>query len=285
MFLIGEFSRIARVSSRLLRYYDQLGLLRPEQVDAATGYRYYRAAQLTELNRILVLKELGFSLEEIARILARKIDAAELRGMLLARREESARQIEKEAERLRQIETRIAQIDEGGRLTDDDVVLRAEPERTLLGTRGTFASFPAARELLFEVVHTAGREVRAASLQALVVLSHGEAFEPDLLDLEVGYFVASDPGPVELTGGRRLEARALAGLPALAACVRIGTPERAHLTTAQIGRFVERSGYRLEGPSREVFLEPPDLARMDRSVVEMQFPVARIAGGPGPGGE
>jgi DNA-binding transcriptional MerR regulator len=274
MFLIGEFSRIARVSARLLRYYDQLGLLRPEHVDRDTGYRYYRASQLPDLNRILVLKELGFTLEEIARVVAERIGAAELRGMLVARRTEIARQMEVEAERLRQVEARIAQIDEGGRMTEEDVVVRPEPARILLATRAAVSSFSAAREILSEVVHTVGR-LKGADLGSLVVLSHGEAFEPELLDLEIGYFVGAELGPVELPGGRRLEARELPGEVAVAACVRIGTPERAHQTTARIGRFIEQSGSRLAGPGREVFLERPDLEQMDRSVVEMQFPIAR----------
>src|SRR5581483_10239178 len=60
MFRIGEFSKIARVSGRLLRYYDEIGLLSPQSIDPETGYRYYSARQLPRLNRILVLKELGY---------------------------------------------------------------------------------------------------------------------------------------------------------------------------------------------------------------------------------
>ena len=54
MFRIGEFSKIAQVSGRLLRYYDEIGLLIPESIDPETGYRYYSARQLPRLNRILV---------------------------------------------------------------------------------------------------------------------------------------------------------------------------------------------------------------------------------------
>ena len=123
MFRIGDFSRIARVSGRLLRYYDELGLLQPARIDAVTGYRYYSAAQLPRLNRILVLKELGLSLEEIARVIDNNVSAAELRGMLLMRRTELERSLAAEAERLRFIETRIAQIDAEGELSADDVVM------------------------------------------------------------------------------------------------------------------------------------------------------------------
>jgi DNA-binding transcriptional MerR regulator len=51
MFKIGDFSRIARVSCRLLRYYDEIGLLKPAIVDRSSGYRFYSAAQLQQLNR------------------------------------------------------------------------------------------------------------------------------------------------------------------------------------------------------------------------------------------
>jgi DNA-binding transcriptional MerR regulator len=66
MLKIGDFSRLSLASVKALRYYDELGLLRPARVDELTGYRYYSASQLTRLNRILVLKDLGLSLQQIA---------------------------------------------------------------------------------------------------------------------------------------------------------------------------------------------------------------------------
>ena len=83
MFKIGDFSRIARVSARLLRYYDELGLLRPQIVDSFTGYRLYSAAQLPQLNRILVLKQLGLNLDQIGKIMEQNLSAQDLRGMLM----------------------------------------------------------------------------------------------------------------------------------------------------------------------------------------------------------
>ena len=65
MFLTGEFSKISRVSKRLLHHYDEIGLLKPAHIDPSTGYRYYSANQLSRLNRILALKDLGLSLEQM----------------------------------------------------------------------------------------------------------------------------------------------------------------------------------------------------------------------------
>src|SRR5215471_9517116 len=125
MFRIGDFSRIARVSARLLRFYDELGLFRPAHADPQTGYRSYTIAQLGDLNRITVLKELGFSLEQIGDILKAPPAAEELRRMLLLRRNDVERTLEVEAQRLRHIETRIAQIESEGALSVDDVVERS----------------------------------------------------------------------------------------------------------------------------------------------------------------
>ncbi len=58
MYSIGEYARIAQVSKRLLRYYDEIGLFQPVKIDRDSGHRYYSATQLPELNRILALKEL-----------------------------------------------------------------------------------------------------------------------------------------------------------------------------------------------------------------------------------
>src|SRR5215467_4742426 len=110
MFSIGEFARHGRVSVRMLRHYDAVGLIRPAFVDPASGYRSYRASQLAELNRIIALKELGFTLQQVQAILDEQVSAAELRGMLRLRRAEIHAQIEAETARLARVEARLFSI-------------------------------------------------------------------------------------------------------------------------------------------------------------------------------
>lgn len=88
MLTIGDFARHGRVSVRMLRHYDAIGLLRPARVDPASGYRLYAAAQLTTLNRVIALKDLGFTLQQVGTILTEQVSAGELRGMLRLRRAE-----------------------------------------------------------------------------------------------------------------------------------------------------------------------------------------------------
>lgn len=278
MFRIGDFSRIARVSARLLRFYDEIGLLKPAHADPQTGYRHYTVTQLAQLNRITVLKELGFSLEQVGAMLKAPPDADELRRLLLLRRNDAERALAQEAQRLRHIETRIAQIESEGTLSADDVVERAEPAHRLLSVRRQVASFAEARALIGLLREQSRRLLPRAHGGQLVVVAHAPQFESDELDAEFGFTVEHlevAPPPK----GSELQLRDLPAVARMAVCVRVGLPEDAHLVTAKIGHFVEANGDQLDGPSREVFLQPPDPERMHEAVVEMQFPVCRRGSG------
>lgn len=274
MFRIGDFSRIARVSARQLRFYDEIGLLMPAHADPQTGYRYYTVAQLSELNRILVLKELGFNLDQVREIVSTNVDPAELRNMLLLRRNDVEQTLAAEAQRLRQIETRISQLEIDGTLSADDVIVRAEPACDILSLRRTVPSFSAARALIGELREQALPLLPRGGLP-LMGVAHSPYFETDDIDVEFG-FVLPGNSELEPAAGSPLTRRTLEAVPRMAVCVRVGLPEDAHLFTAKIGRYLEASGDSLAGPSREVFLKPPNPERMHESVVEMQFSVAPI---------
>jgi len=276
VFRIGDFSRLARVSCRLLRHYDELGLLKPAIVDRENGYRLYSAAQLPRLNRILVLKELGLSLEQIGRVLDDKASAAELRAMLLIRRADVEQTLAAESDRLRQIEARISLIDMEGHLCVDDVLVRNEPARRILTLRKSVRSFAEARGIIGQLVESVPRQVPRMILGSLIAIAHSDEFEPDALDVEIGYILNGDSiQRVPSVAGVVMQMRELPCVEHLAVCVRVGLPEQAHLITAKVAQFVEANGYSLAGPSREVFVKAPDVERMQSSVVEMQYPIEK----------
>jgi DNA-binding transcriptional MerR regulator len=272
MFKIGDFSRIARVSARLLRFYNEIGLFEPAQADSQSGYRFYTVAQLAQLNRIIVLKDLGFSLEQIRDILKTKISAAELRSMLLLRRSDAERTLAIEAQRLRHIETRIAQIDADGRLSSEDVVVRSEPARQLLSMRRIVGSFAEARETIGTLRQLVRPLLPKRHGYQLLVVAHSPQFEHEELDLEFG-FALDSKASIHPPASSGLALNLLPAVERMAVCVRAGPPDESHLTTARIGTFLEQNGDALAGPSREVFLHLPEQDRMQEAVVEMQFPL------------
>src|SRR3954466_918446 len=134
MLSIGDFARLAGGSVRMLRHYDALGLLRPARVDPDSGYRSYTTAQLDRVNRLVALKDLGFSLEDWGRLLGGEGPVSQLRGMLRLRRAELAAQIEADRVRLGQVEQRLRMIEKEHTMTPS-VVLDPYTEQDLPALR------------------------------------------------------------------------------------------------------------------------------------------------------
>lgn len=97
MLKIGDFSKLSRVSIRMLRHYDDIGLLKPARIDSFTGYRYYRPEQLPVIGRITALKDMGFALADIIKILE-AYDDKEVLDTYLARRQQELKKISESAE-------------------------------------------------------------------------------------------------------------------------------------------------------------------------------------------
>lgn len=96
MLKIGDFSRLSRVSIRMLRYYDEAGLIKPVTVDKYTGYRYYREEQLHTMSKITVLRDMGFGVGEIGELLQCEGDKAKTARIFAEQRS----RLGEEAERL-----------------------------------------------------------------------------------------------------------------------------------------------------------------------------------------
>lgn len=275
MFRIGEFAQIAQVSTRQLRFYDEIGLLVPGHTDPQTGYRYYAIRQLSRLNAILALKELGLTLDQIAPLLAEAISSDELRGMLLLRRAEAEQAIRSQEQRLRHIESRIAQIDLQGSISDFDIVAKSVPAQAVLATRHIVADLEEAGPLVAAAA-AAGRTVlRPAQRGNLIVVAQNEP-DSERLELTIGYTVTRAVDRTLTAQGLTFSPVNLPALDTAATIVRQGTNPESHAAFGAVGTWIEANGYIVAGPSREIFLEPvlepPGFAR---ALVEIQFPVIR----------
>lgn len=278
MFRIGEFAQIAQVSARQLRHYDQLGLLRPDHADQQSGYRYYGIRQLPRLNRILALKELGLSLEQIRPLLEGQISSAELRGMLAMKRAQVEQSLQAEEARLRHIESRIAEIDRRGRIEDYDVIVKSVAASPVLSLRQTFENMAQVVPLICAIAEEGARHIRPALRDKLVVVARNDV-EDEKLDLEIGFTLARPSNAsLRLLDGSLLLASELPAVPAMATIVRSGTTAASHSSFAAIGTWIEANRYEIAGPCREVFLEPvTGEAGFEKALVEIQFPIQRAA--------
>lgn len=128
MYKIGEISRLCRLSVKTLRYYESEGLLTPNSIDRFTGYRYYSAAKLADCNRIIALKELGFSLEEIRKHL--NADSADdVIALIDAKQNELRLSLEQTNEKIRRLESARKSITEGENNMFDVVIRQSDTVR------------------------------------------------------------------------------------------------------------------------------------------------------------
>jgi DNA-binding transcriptional MerR regulator len=131
MYGIGTVARLAQVSVRTLRHYDDIGLLKPARVDPLTGYRYYTPSQVLRLHRILVLRDLGVPLSQIGLLIDDDVTIDELRGILRLRQAEARARLATQTEQLTRVEIRLAQLEEESMADYDVIVKRLEPLRVV----------------------------------------------------------------------------------------------------------------------------------------------------------
>jgi DNA-binding transcriptional MerR regulator len=238
MFSIGEFARHGRVSVRMLRHYDAIGLIRPACVDAATGYRLYQASQLDELNRVIALKDLGFTLQQVQAILEEKVSAAELRGMLRLRRAEIQASIEAET-------TQLA-----------GVAASYEPE----------AITPVIQPLYHDVwCRLASADIPAAG--PAVAYYEDEA---------QGGIVVHAAVPVAAASAEGVTIADLPEVDSAAAIIHHGSMDDVLPTGQALARWIDANGYRSAGYAREVTLHwCPD---PEQWVTELQQPIDTTGG-------
>jgi DNA-binding transcriptional MerR regulator/effector-binding domain-containing protein len=286
VFKIGDFARISQVPVSALRYYDEVGLLKPASVDRFTGYRYYSIDQLPRLNRLLALRDLGLPLEQVARLLEADIPPSELRGILTLRRTELQSSIELAQARLKRVELRLQQIEMEGKMPDYDIVLKqVEPQpvisaasvvedRQLSRLSGAFAAEGDLVELIGKhcdrlaaqvghLVEQPGAKGRGPWM--LIYEQQGEA-----ISLEMAAPVEANAKGQQVRGLRELP-----GYEAAASVVHHGTYDTLLQAYSALGQWIESSGYQVCGPCREIYLHHDGDNLNNCCVTEVQFPVER----------
>ena len=132
MLKIGEFSQLSQVTVKTLHHYDEMGLLKPAHIDPFTNYRYYTVEQLPRIHRIMALKELGLSLEQIGLMLNKELPAEQIRGMLHLQQAQVQQQVREAQQQLALIEFRLRLLEAETDFPDLDVVVKPlEPLRCL----------------------------------------------------------------------------------------------------------------------------------------------------------
>ena len=274
MFLAGEFSNISRVSKRSLQFYDEIDLFKPAFIDEANGYRYYTAGQLSQLNQILALKDLGLSLDQIKKMLQSDVSDEEIHGMLLLQKGEMERSIRDDLQRLRRIEARVNQNRAIGQ--DLNVVIKSIPAQSFLAVRRTFATEEELFALIEQVMSVIPEVVKPKGLGSLAGVFWDESFLTHNSDVALGYLLKKDMGrAVQINGTTTAEVQILPAVETMASAVQVGSRDVDFMGLGRIAAWIEANGYMIAGPYREIVFEATHTGEIEGATIEIQMPVKR----------
>ena len=186
MIKIGDFSKLSRISIRMLRHYNEIGLLIPVSIDDFTGYRYYSAAQLPLANRISALKGMGFGLGAINGILKEYDNAEALRTYLLLKHEEIKEQAETATRQMLLLEATIENLGKDKVAMKYDVILKELPQRNVASVRKIIPNYECEGVLWKQYSEEAAPlSVRPANPEYCIAIFHDPTHLNQDVDVEI----------------------------------------------------------------------------------------------------
>lgn len=265
MLTIGEFSRISRVSTKTLRYYDQIGLLKPGFVNKDSGYRYYEVSQLRDMLLISRLKQYQFSLLEISAVLATR-DNGYLADLLQSKKIEFLRQIKDQQHILLQMEQDIKKIERRENIMQANYLVKtvSMQPKTIYSLRRKMSVRDF--EEAFGTLCAGLEKNRLKPAGPFLSIYHDEEFDHKCTDIEVG---------VEISGGNGDRVRALApGLCCFA--THIGPYDDFTSCYTALMEWIEREGYTVSEPPFELYIKGcDDNILPSEYVTEIYFPIKK----------
>ncbi len=271
MLKIGDFSKLSRISIRMLRHYDEIGLLMPENIDCFTSYRYYSECQLPVAGRITALKDMGFSLAVISEIMKNYENTEALVQFLEIKQTEELEQVKEAEHRLQLLETAIRRLRKDGVVMSYDVTLKELPERYVASVRKKIPTYNQ-EGMLWGILM---QETATLNLQngdpcyTLAIFHDGEHKESDV-DVEVQKSVKGNYKNTENVKFKTVP-------PVLMASATYkGSYEKINEVNEAVANWVRDNGYEFNGLSFCIYhVSPHETQNPDELVTEVCYPVKK----------
>lgn len=269
MLSIGAFAQVGQVTHRMLRHWDQAGLLVPAHTDPFTGYRSYDPEQVHTLHRIVALRHLGFGIPDVAALIDDGIDTADLSVLLQRRRDEAELDYQRAAAQLADVERRLHLMERNNTMSQAEVLKKPLPEVRLAARVTTVAEQPEIGGVVgpsFDAV----AEVIGGTCGALEVPLAVYAQVENGIEVTVGYQYSGEPQ-------QGIEIVTLAREDTAFVSVHVGDIAEIPRSWQSLHEEIVARGYEPSGPCREYYLRADESGRTDEFVVELQQPVRPVA--------
>ncbi|MEM8863842.1 MAG: helix-turn-helix domain-containing protein [Chloroflexota bacterium] len=280
MFTIGDFAKLAQISTHRLRNYDKQGLLQPVHTDEETGYRYYTAEQLGTLNRIIALRGLDLSLDEIRSSLTANISLDQMKEMLEQRQTDLEKEIAHKQNQLQQVQNRLQQIEEESQLPVFEIIVKPLPAYSVASVRELVRhvdEIPFYCRILHPEIHYEIEKIGIEGQAPTINLYHNRDYTETNLDFEACVSVLPSAMKKELNS--RVQFRWLKEVPVAATLLYSEDCGSVELALMSLLQWSARAGYRVAGPTREVHhshIVHGVKNALGHTVVEFQMPLEKM---------
>lgn len=269
MFKIGEFAKLNRITISTLRHYDAINLLKPVRIEEATGYRYYSAEQMPYLSRILRLKEMGFSLDEITLIMEGDGDKDGLMRLLSLRQTQIQDNIAREEERLINLKDFMRDLKQEGNAMEYNILLKKTDSIKVAGLRDFISGYTEQGPLWEELVSYIN-ENHGKIVPPCIAIYYDNKGSESLVDAEVLESISGD-----LKGNERITVRYLESVEA-ACVVHKGSYGKLGQAYNALSAWIEEKDLKIAGPQRELYLKGEwDSDSEEEYITEIQIPVVK----------
>ncbi len=271
MLKIGDFSKLSRISIRMLRHYDELGLLVPKSIDQSSGYRYYGEEQLPTAGRIQALKEMGFSLAAIAELLSRYHDPHALAEFLKVKRAEVCAEQAELGRRLLLLETAIKRLRKDETAMNYNVTLKTIPQRSVASVRQVIPAYHQ-EQLLWNFLHEQTKHLKLQPADPCCTLAvfHDEGFKESDVDVEIQSAVKGSYPNTEHVVFKQVPA------VEVASATYQGSYDEITAVYGAVANWVNDNGYEFDGPMFSIYHVSPAMTQNPEELVtEVCCPVKK----------
>lgn len=268
MLKIGDFSRLSRVSVRMLRYYDEAGLIKPERIDEFTGYRYYSESQLPTMWKINTLKDMGFGVAAIGEIMKCGDDPQAMEELLILQRAELQEEAQTIESRLKLLDTALEGLRKGSKMKYD-CIIKEIPERYVASVRQIIPKYEA-EGMLWHILFSETASQNMTPAGAASAILHDREFKENDVDVEVQIAVKGTYQDTEHVKFRTEPAMQVASVTFK------GSYDQFAEVYAELAGWVSRNGYEFCGPMIDIYhVSPHETQNPLEFVTEVCCPVIK----------
>ncbi len=266
MLKIGDFSKLSRVSIRMLRHYDDIGLLKPAEIDDFTGYRYYREDQLFIIGRITALKDMGFALADITRILEIYDEKDKLDAYLIARQKELAKQAKETEYKMMLLDTARKRLRKEQDMSFD-VTVKTIPERYAATVHMVVPHYED-EGMAWNMMGECREPLVPADPCYAIAEFLDDEFKEENVEIVVSMAVKGKYQDTEHVKFKTLPATKVAS------CIIKGSYDQMGDAYATVASWIKDNGYKMNGPMFNIYhVSPAQTQNPDEYVTEVCFPI------------